>query len=136
MVRIGALLRKETVGGMLLVGAAVIAIIWANSPFADSYFAVRDFEIGYEPWHLRLSIGAWAADGLLAIFFFMVGLELKREIMIGDLRQWDRAVVPIAAAFGGVAVPAGDLAHPSGDPLRHRGEGVGDGPGVVVGVGQ
>lgn len=106
VVRIGALLRKETVGGMLLVGAAVIAIIWANSPFADSYFAVRDFEIGYEPWHLRLSIGAWAADGLLAIFFFMVGLELKREIMIGDLRQWDRAVVPIAAAFGGVAVPA------------------------------
>lgn len=105
-VRIGALLRKETVGGMLLVGAAVIAIIWANSPLSDSYFAVRDFEIGYEPWHLRLSIGAWAADGLLAIFFFLVGLELKREIMIGDLRQWDRAIVPIAAAFGGVAVPA------------------------------
>ena len=106
VVRVGALLRRETVGGMLLVGAAVIAIVWANSPFADSYFAIRDTEVGYEPWHLKLSIGAWAADGLLAIFFFLVGLELKREIMIGDLRQWDRALVPVAAAFGGVAVPA------------------------------
>ena len=106
VVRIGALLRKETVGGILLVAAALLAIIWANSPFADSYFAIRDTEIGYAPWHLRLSIGAWAADGLLAVFFFMVGLELKREIMIGDLRQWDRALVPVAAAFGGVAIPA------------------------------
>ncbi|USQ79416.1 Na+/H+ antiporter NhaA [Ornithinimicrobium faecis] len=106
VVRIGSLLRKETVGGMLLVGAALVAIVWANSPFADSYFAIRDVEFGYEPWHLKLSIGAWAADGLLAIFFFMVGLELKREIMIGDLRQWDKAIVPVAAAFGGVAVPA------------------------------
>lgn len=106
VVRIGNLLRRETVGGMLLVGAAVIAILWANSPWADSYFAIRDFEIGYEPWHLRLSIGSWAADGLLAIFFFMVGLELKREVMIGDLRQVDRAIVPVAAAFGGVVAPA------------------------------
>ncbi|WP_109473892.1 Na+/H+ antiporter NhaA [Ornithinimicrobium cavernae] len=106
VVRIGDILRRETVGGMLLVGAAVIAIIWANSPFADSYFSIRDTTIGYEPWHLNLSIGAWAADGLLAIFFFLVGLELKREIMIGDLRQWDRAIVPVAAAFGGVLVPA------------------------------
>lgn len=106
VVRIGSLLRRETVGGMLLVGAAIVAIIWANSPFSDSYFAIRDVEFGYEPWHLKLSIGAWAADGLLAIFFFMVGLELKREIMIGDLRQWDRALVPVAAAFGGVAIPA------------------------------
>lgn len=106
VVRIGDILRRETVGGMLLVGAAIIAIIWANSPFADSYFSIRDTTIGYEPWRLNLSIGAWSADGLLAIFFFMVGLELKREIMIGDLRQWDRAIVPVAAAFGGVLIPA------------------------------
>ncbi|MGO3146618.1 MAG: Na+/H+ antiporter NhaA [Leucobacter sp.] len=104
--RIGTLLRKETVGGVLLVGAALIAIIWANSPFADSYFALRDFEVGYEPWHLRLSLGAWAADGLLAIFFFMVGLELKKEFVAGDLRQFRTAIMPIAAAVGGVAVPA------------------------------
>ncbi|GLB69569.1 Na+/H+ antiporter NhaA [Arthrobacter mangrovi] len=104
--RIGEILRKETVGGMLLVAAAAAAIIWANSPAADSYFALRDLKVGYEPWHLDLSLGAWAADGLLAVFFFLVGLELKREIVAGDLRQVSKAIVPIAAAVGGVAVPA------------------------------
>ncbi len=74
-------------GGALLVAAAVIALVWANSPASESYFALRDFEFGYEPWHLELSLGAWAADGLLAIFFFLVGLELKREFVAGDLRQ-------------------------------------------------
>ncbi|GAA1167101.1 Na+/H+ antiporter NhaA [Ornithinimicrobium humiphilum] len=106
VVRVGDVLRKETVGGMLLVAAALLAIVWANSPWAETYFSIRDTELGYEPWHLRLSIGSWAADGLLAIFFFMVGLELKKEIVIGDLRRWDRAVVPVAAAVGGVVVPA------------------------------
>ncbi|MHA7860610.1 Na+/H+ antiporter NhaA [Tessaracoccus sp. Y36] len=104
--RIGAVLRKETVGGILLVAGAALAIIWANSPAAEYYFALRDLEIGYEPWHLRLSIGAWAADGLLAIFFFLVGLELKREFVAGDLRSVRTAMVPIAAAVGGVVVPA------------------------------
>ena len=106
VLRIGEILRKETVGGILLVAAAVIALIWANSPASASYFALRDFRIGYEPWHLELSLGAWAADGLLAIFFFLVGLELKREFVAGDLRQFSKSVVPIAAAAGGVAVPA------------------------------
>lgn len=104
--RISSILRKETVGGALLVVAAAIAIIWANSPWADNYFALRDFKIGYEPWHLNLSLGTWAADGLLAIFFFLVGLELKREFVAGDLRQFSKSVVPIAAAAGGVVVPA------------------------------
>ena len=104
--RIGEILRKETVGGALLVAAAVLALIWANSPFADGYFALRDFRVGYEPWHLELSLGAWAADGLLAIFFFLVGLELKREFVAGDLRQLSKSVVPVAAAAGGVLVPA------------------------------
>jgi Na+:H+ antiporter, NhaA family len=106
VLRVGDVLRKETVGGLLLVAAATVAIVWANSPWAETYFTIRDTEIGYEPWHLRLSIGSWAADGLLAIFFFLVGLELKREIVIGDLRRLDRAVVPVAAAAGGVVVPA------------------------------
>ncbi|TQJ38203.1 sodium/proton antiporter (NhaA family) [Arthrobacter sp. SLBN-112] len=104
--RIGEILRKETVGGALLVAAAVIALIWANSPASDSYFALRDFKVGYEPWHLELSLGAWAADGLLAIFFFLVGLELKREFVAGDLRQISKSIVPVAAAVGGVVVPA------------------------------
>lgn len=104
--RIGEILRKETVGGALLVVAAVIALVWANSPASASYFALRDFTIGYEPWHLKLSLGAWAADGLLAIFFFLVGLELKREFIAGDLRQISKSIVPVAAAVGGVVVPA------------------------------
>ena len=58
--RLTEILRKETVGGILLLIAAAVAIIWANSPFTDSYFAVRDFEFGYEPWHLKLSVGQWA----------------------------------------------------------------------------
>jgi NhaA family Na+:H+ antiporter len=104
--RIGEILRKETVGGALLVAAAVIALIWANSPASGSYFALRDFTIGYEPWHLDLSLGAWAADGLLAVFFFLVGLELKREFIAGDLRQPSKSIVPVAAAVGGVVLPA------------------------------
>lgn len=104
--RIGEILRKETVGGALLVAAAIVALIWANSPASESYFALRDFKIGYEPWHLDLSLGAWAADGLLAIFFFLVGLELKREFVAGDLRQLNKSIVPVTAAAGGVVVPA------------------------------
>ncbi|MBC9944143.1 Na+/H+ antiporter NhaA [Leucobacter sp. cx-328] len=103
---LGNFLRRETVGGMLLVIAAIIALIWANSPASDGYFALRDFTIGYEPWHLNLSLGQWASDGLLAIFFFVVGLELKREFVTGDLRKFSTAIVPIAAAAGGVAIPA------------------------------
>ncbi|KNC18753.1 Na(+)/H(+) antiporter NhaA [Arthrobacter sp. RIT-PI-e] len=104
--RITEILRKETVGGILLLIASAVAIIWANSPLTDSYFAVRDVEFGYEPWHLRLSVGQWASDGLLAVFFFLTGLELKREFVSGDLRRISRAIVPVAAAFGGVLVPA------------------------------
>ncbi|MBG6217320.1 NhaA family Na+:H+ antiporter [Arthrobacter sp. CAN_A6] len=104
--RINEILRKETVGGILLLIAAVLALIWANSPFSDSYFAIRDFEFGYEPWHLSLTVGKWASDGLLAIFFFLIGLELKREFVAGDLRKVSRAIVPVAAAAGGVLVPA------------------------------
>jgi NhaA family Na+:H+ antiporter len=104
--RIGEVLRKETVGGALLVTMAAVALVWANSPWADSYFWLRDFEVGYEPWHLRLTLGEWAADGLLAIFFFLVGLELKREFVAGDLHRFRTAVVPVVAAVGGVIVPA------------------------------
>ncbi|MHA7304940.1 Na+/H+ antiporter NhaA [Arthrobacter sp. TMN-49] len=105
-VRISTILRSETVGGALLLVATVVALIWANSPWADGYFNLRDFRIGPESLHLNLSLGGWAADGLLAIFFFVAGLELKREFVAGDLRSPSRAMVPIAAAFGGVIMPA------------------------------
>jgi NhaA family Na+:H+ antiporter len=104
--RIAAVLRKETVGGVLLLTGTVIALLWANSPWKAGYAAVRDAEIGPEALHLHLSLGTWAADGLLAIFFFVAGLELKREFVAGDLRDPRRAALPVAAAVGGMAVPA------------------------------
>ncbi|GAB3263209.1 Na+/H+ antiporter NhaA [Alteromonas gracilis] len=105
-VRIAEVLRLETVGGGLLMLGALIALIWANSPWVDSYVALRDYEIGPAALHLDLSLGTWAADGLLAIFFFIVGLELKREFVAGDLRDPRTAALPIIAAMGGVIVPA------------------------------
>jgi len=104
--RITAVLRKETVGGALLLLGTVIALVWANSPWADAYTGLRDTVIGPHALHLDLSLGQWAADGLLAIFFFIAGLELKREFVAGDLREIRRAVVPVVAAVGGMAVPA------------------------------
>ncbi|MBP2411518.1 NhaA family Na+:H+ antiporter [Arthrobacter stackebrandtii] len=105
-VRINNILRSETVGGALLLAATVVALVWANSPIAESYFNLRDFKIGPESLHLNLSLGSWASDGLLAIFFFVAGLELKREFVAGDLRNPARAIVPITAAVGGVILPA------------------------------
>ncbi len=105
-VRIADVLRKETVGGALLLVGAIVALVWANSPAGDSYVALRDYTVGPSALHLDLSLGAWAADGLLAIFFFVVGLELKREFVAGDLRDPKRAALPILAALGGVVAPA------------------------------
>jgi NhaA family Na+:H+ antiporter len=104
--RFSEVLRKETVGGILLLVAAGAALVWANSPWAHAYRAMSEFAIGPESLHLRLSASAWAADGLLAIFFFVVGLELKREFVAGDLRDPRRAALPIAAAVGGMVAPA------------------------------
>jgi NhaA family Na+:H+ antiporter len=106
--RVAEILRKETVGGAVLLVAATAALVWANSPWAAAYFSLRDLRVGAEPLglHLNLSLGTWAADGLLAVFFFVVGLELKREFVAGDLRDPARAALPIAAALGGMVVPA------------------------------
>ena len=104
--RIAQVLRKETVGGALLLVATVLALGWANSPWAEAYASLRDTRVGPELIHLDLTVGAWAADGLLAIFFFVAGLELKREFVAGDLRDPRRAALPVAAAVGGMIVPA------------------------------
>src|SRR3954469_17089661 len=104
--RIAEVLRKETVGGALLLVATVLALAWANSPWSDSYVALRDTTVGPASLHLDLSLGTWAADGLLAVFFFVAGLELKREFVAGDLRDPRKAALPVAAAVGGMAVPA------------------------------
>ncbi|HWT22096.1 MAG TPA: Na+/H+ antiporter NhaA [Solirubrobacteraceae bacterium] len=104
--RLAEILREETIGGALLVAAALVALLWANSPWGDAYETMRDTRVGPSALHLDLTLGTWAADGLLAIFFFVAGLELKREFVAGDLRDVRRAALPIAAAFGGMAVPA------------------------------
>ncbi|WP_425564185.1 Na+/H+ antiporter NhaA, partial [Sphaerisporangium rubeum] len=85
--RIADILRGETIGGALLLVAAVAALVWANSPWSEGYEALRSVEIGPASLHLDLDLATWAADGLLAIFFFVAGLELKREFVAGDLRD-------------------------------------------------
>ena len=104
--RVAHVLRKETVGGALLLLATVVALVWANSPVSDSYFQLLDLEIGPAALHLNLTVAEWTGDGLLAIFFFVAGLELKREFVAGDLRDPQRAIVPVAAAVGGMIAPA------------------------------
>ncbi|WP_328872892.1 Na+/H+ antiporter NhaA [Streptomyces sp. NBC_00287] len=100
-------LRTETVGGVLLLLAAVAALIWANVPsLQDSYDSVSHYHIGPEALGLDLSIAHWAADGLLAIFFFVAGIELKRELVAGDLKDPKAAALPVVAALCGMAVPA------------------------------
>lgn len=99
-------LRDETVGGILLLVMAVIALVWANSGWGDSYATLVDYQIGPESLGLNLSLGTWAADGLLAVFFFIAGLELKHEFVLGTLSKPAQAVVPIAAALGGMILPA------------------------------
>ncbi|MET8407962.1 Na+/H+ antiporter NhaA [Streptomyces sp. NPDC005195] len=99
-------LRTETVGGVLLLVAAIAALVWANTPLRDSYAAVGDFHFGPAALGLGLSVRHWAADGLLAVFFFVAGIELKRELVAGDLRDPKAALLPVAAAVCGMAVPA------------------------------
>ncbi|WP_369145009.1 Na+/H+ antiporter NhaA [Streptomyces sp. R44] len=99
-------LRTETVGGVLLLLAAVAALVWANSPLSASYETVSDFHIGPAALGLDLSIQHWAADGLLAVFFFVAGIELKRELVAGELRDPKAAMLPVVAALCGMAAPA------------------------------
>ena len=101
--------RFEASGGILLIGCTVAALVWANSPCAGSYFHF---------WHMDLTFGRvggllskplhfWINDGLMALFFLLVGLEIKRETLVGELASFRKAALPIAAAFGGMIVPAG-----------------------------
>ncbi|MEU1617211.1 Na+/H+ antiporter NhaA [Streptomyces sp. NPDC005722] len=99
-------LRTETVGGVMLLVAAVAALVWANSPLGDSYRSTVAFHFGPASLHLDLSVGHWAGDGLLTVFFFVAGIELKRELVAGELRRPSAAALPVIAALCGMAVPA------------------------------
>jgi Na+:H+ antiporter, NhaA family len=103
---IAEILREETVGGLLLLLAAVVALVWANSPWSAGYTHLVSYRFGPAALHLDLTTAEWAGDGLLAVFFFVAGLEVKREFLAGDLRDPRRAALPVMAAVGGVILPA------------------------------
>jgi len=105
-IRLQRLLRSETIAGVLVMVAAALGFALANSPLHDWYVTLRDTRIGPASLHLDLTVGQWSADGLLAVFFFLVGLELKREFVEGALSKISTAIVPIIAAAGGVLIPA------------------------------
>lgn len=100
---LGDFLRKEAIGGVIVLVAAAVAVVWANSPAAGAYDDLRHF-VPFES--VGLDLEHWAADGALTLFFFIAGLELKREFLVGSLRRPADAMVPIVAALAGVAVPA------------------------------
>ena len=104
--RLRRVLRVEMVGGVLVMIAAALGFILANSPLREWYVSLRDTRIGPASLHLDLTLGQWSADGLLAVFFFLVGLELKREFVEGALSRISTAIVPVVAAAGGAIVPA------------------------------
>jgi len=99
------ILRRETTGGLLLLIAAAVAVVWANSPVRDSYTAVQTMTVGL-PGLVELDLAHWGSEGLLAVFFLVAGLALKREFVVGDLADRREAVLPVVAAVAGMVVPA------------------------------
>jgi len=99
---------SEVTGSILLLACTVIALVWANSPWADSYFGILHTYVGVS-WgdaYFKLSLHHWINDGLMVVFFFVVGLEIKRELVVGELSSFHKAALPVAAAVGGMVVPA------------------------------
>ncbi|MFJ8182749.1 Na+/H+ antiporter NhaA [Streptomyces sp. NPDC096105] len=105
-VQVARALRTETVGGLVLLGAAVVALVWANTPWSGSYESLRDIHFGVPALGLDLSVQHWTADGLLTVFFLVAGIELKRELVAGGLSTPAMAVLPVVAAVCGMVVPA------------------------------
>jgi len=102
-------METESAGGVVLLVAAVIAVIWANSPMWSSYFRLWDMHVTVQigSWfHLDESLKDIVNDGLMAVFFFVVGLEIKRELVVGELNEPKKAALPAMAALGGMIVPA------------------------------
>jgi Na+:H+ antiporter, NhaA family len=105
---ISRFVRAETTAGVLLFGSAIIALIWANSPWADHYHHLWEnhLSITFAGYTIDKDLHHWINDGLMSMFFFVVGLELKREIMAGELSDPRKAMLPLFAALGGMIVPA------------------------------
>lgn len=100
---------QEASSGILLIVATIIALVWANSPWAESYILLWESKLTISIGSLGISkdLLHWINDGLMAVFFFVVGLEIKREVLVGELSSPRQAILPIVAAIGGMAVPAG-----------------------------
>lgn len=105
---ISSFVRNESTSGFLLLAAAIVALAWANSPWAESYHHMweEDIALGMGDHTLRRPLHFWINDGLMAMFFFVVGLELKREMIGGELADPRKALLPMAGAVGGMAIPA------------------------------
>lgn len=105
-----AFMAQEAAGGVVMLAAAVVALVWANSPWQGGYDALWHTELslhlGDDLVHLDLDLREWVSDGLMAIFFLVVGLEIKRELVVGELRDRRAAALPAIAAVGGMVVPA------------------------------
>jgi NhaA family Na+:H+ antiporter len=99
---------SEVTGSILLLACTLLALAWANSPWSESYLHLLHFQVGFEvgDTHHTMSLHHWINDFLMAIFFFVVGLEIKREMVVGRLSTFDKAILPVAAALGGMIVPA------------------------------
>ncbi len=101
-------LKQESAGGIVLIASAVLALIIANSPLAPAYFGALEgkLNLSYGAFEINKPLLLWINDGLMAVFFFLIGLEVKREILTGQLSSWNKASLPLVAAIGGMAVPA------------------------------
>lgn len=99
--------KSTLAGGVLLILFTVAALIWANSSYSETYFALwaSKFTIGFEQFYLSKSLLHWINDGLMVIFFFVVGLEIKREILLGELSSFKKAMLPVIGAIGGIIAP-------------------------------
>jgi len=106
--RISKFIRQETLGGILLILATGVAVIWANSSFYNGYhYLTHEIRVGTSFGAFNFSLHHWVNDGLMALFFFTIGLEIKREVMGGELSSMKKAALPVMAAVGGMVVPAG-----------------------------
>jgi NhaA family Na+:H+ antiporter len=101
-------MRQEAAGGIVLIVCAAAAFAWANSSWAPAYHHLLEMEVGlrFGPWTTEYTLHHWINDGLMAVFFFLVGLEIKREVLVGELASPRHAALPAAAALGGMVVPA------------------------------
>ena len=116
----------ESLSGLLLLGATVLALIWANSSFGNIYQSLWEYKIGIktESFELNKPLILWINDGLMAVFFFLIGLEIKREFLIGELNSIKKLAFPLFGAFGGMLIPVLFYLFMNQNPATMKGWGV------------